>query len=187
MENREAIHKLESMRNTCQKLIDEKTKFERLVGTDVTETWNAETPFDGACQNLIEAVTMAIVAMKKLEAIQICTPPSDDWEQYADRLHDIAYQSGYEQGKRDADKWTLVSEKMPEEREWIGTKKFGTTMSDEVYVTIEVPSGARITKHMHFQNGSIPPFEQRNLNTFYKGGKAVAWMPLPEPYQEDKA
>lgn len=64
MENREAIHKLESMRNTCQKLIDEKVKFERLVGTDVTETWNAETPFDDVCQNLIEAVTMAISALE---------------------------------------------------------------------------------------------------------------------------
>lgn len=30
----------------------------------------------------------------KTEAIKSNTPPSDDWEHYADRLHDIAYESG---------------------------------------------------------------------------------------------
>jgi hypothetical protein len=89
--------------------------------------------------------------------------------------------------QQEKDRWRPVSDGMPEEHKWIGTEHFGTTISDEVYVTIEVPSGERIAKHMHFQNGSIPPFEQRNINTFYKGGKAVAWRPLPEPYQEDKA
>lgn len=49
-----------------------------------------------------EAIATAIAAIKKLEAIQACTPPTDDWEHYADRLHDIAYKYGYEQGKRDA-------------------------------------------------------------------------------------
>lgn len=83
--------------------------------------------------------------------------------------------------------WIPVSKGLPKEREWIGTERFGTTISDEVYVTIEVPSGERITKHMCFQNGSIPAFEQRSIDAFYKGGKAVAWRPLPEPYTEDKA
>jgi len=133
-----------------------------------------------------EALDMAIDALKKLEAIQTCTPPSDDWEYYADRLYDIAYKSGYEEGKQEAEKWTLVSDGMPEEHKWMGTEHFGTTISDEVYVTVEVPSGERITKHMHFQNGAIPPFEQRSLDAFYKGGKAVAWRPLPEPYQGDE-
>lgn len=64
MENREAIHKLDSMRNACQKLIDEKVNLGRLVGTDVTETWRVETPFDDACQNLIEALTLAISAVE---------------------------------------------------------------------------------------------------------------------------
>ena len=60
-----------------------------------------------------EALTIAISALEKQEAIKSCTPPSDDWEHYADRLHDIAYQSGYEQGKRDAeqDRWIPVTEK----------------------------------------------------------------------------
>ena len=89
--------------------------------------------------------------------------------------------------QQEKDRWRPVSEGMPEEHKWIGTEHFGTTISDEVYVTVEVPSGKRITKHMHFQNGAIPPFEQRSLDAFYKGGKAVAWRPLPEPYQGDKA
>ena len=89
--------------------------------------------------------------------------------------------------KQEADRWILVTEKMPEEYKWIGTEHFETTISDEVYVTIEVPSGERITKHMCFQNGSIPAFKQRSIDAFYKGGKVVAWKPLPEPYQEDKA
>lgn len=64
MDNKETIHKLEIMRNTCQKLIDEKVNLGRLVGTDVTETWKVETPFDDACQNLIEALTLAISAVE---------------------------------------------------------------------------------------------------------------------------
>lgn len=89
--------------------------------------------------------------------------------------------------KQEVDRWIPVTERMPEEYKWIGTEHFETTISDEVYVTIEVPSGERITKHMCFQNGSIPAFKQRSIDAFYKGGKAVAWKPLPEPYQEDKA
>lgn len=79
--------------------------------------------------------------------------------------------------------WIPCSERLPEEREWIGTKQFGTTISDEVYVTIEVPSGERITKHMCFQNGSIPAYKQRSIDAFYKGGKVVAWMPIPDKYE----
>ena len=37
----------------------------------------------------------------KQKLIKDCQPPTDDWEQYADRLHDIAYKSGYEQAKKD--------------------------------------------------------------------------------------
>ena len=51
--------------------------------------------------------------------------------------------------------WILCSERMPEEREWIGTKQFGTTISDEVYVTFETPDGQRFAKHISFQNGKL--------------------------------
>lgn len=37
----------------------------------------------------------------KQKLIEDCKPPTDDWEHYADRLHDIAYQNGYEQAQKD--------------------------------------------------------------------------------------
>ena len=81
--------------------------------------------------------------------------------------------------------WVSVSERMPEEHEWIGTEKFGTTISDEVYVTFETPNGERFAKHLSFQNGKLADFEQRRIDTFYKGSVPIAWMPLPEPYKEN--
>ena len=80
-------------------------------------------------------------------------------------------------------KWILCSEKMPKEHEWIGTKKFGTTISDEVYVTFENPEGKRFVKHLKFQNGKLSSFDQNEINAFYKGSAPIAWMPLPIPYE----
>ena len=77
--------------------------------------------------------------------------------------------------------WIPVSERMPEEHEWIGTKKFGTTISDEVYVTFENEKGERFCKHMSFQNGELSRYDQFHMDTWFKGSKPIAWMPLPEP------
>lgn len=79
--------------------------------------------------------------------------------------------------------WTLCSERMPEEHEWMGTKRFGTTISNEVYVTFENPKGERFCKHLSFQNGKLSDFDQSTIDAFYKGSKPIAWMPLPEPYK----
>jgi hypothetical protein len=84
------------------------------------------------------------------------------------------------------DSWVPCSKKMPEEHEWIGTRKFGTTISDEVYVTFENPKGERFTKHLSFQNGKVPNFEQRTIDAFYKGSVPIAWMPLPEPWKGEQ-
>ena len=81
------------------------------------------------------------------------------------------------------DSWIPCSKKMPEEHEWIGTKKFGTTISDEVYVTFENPKGERFTKHLSFQNGKVPNFEQRTIDAFYKGSVPIAWMEKPKPWE----
>ena len=80
-------------------------------------------------------------------------------------------------------KWVLCSERMPEEHEWLGTKKFGTTKSDEVYVTFENEKGERFCKHLSFQNGELSSYDQLHMDTWYKGSKPIAWMPLPESYQ----
>lgn len=79
--------------------------------------------------------------------------------------------------------WIPCSERMPEEHEWIGTKQFGTTISDEVYVTFENPKGERFCRHLSFQNGKVNGYDQRFIDAICKGSRPVAWMPLPEPYK----
>ena len=81
-------------------------------------------------------------------------------------------------------RWIPVSERLPEEREWIGTKKFGTTISDEVYVTFESLNGECFCEHIRFQNGKLSPSKQIELDAISKGSKPIAWMPLPKPYRE---
>lgn len=81
--------------------------------------------------------------------------------------------------------WIPCSERLPEEHEWMGTKRFGTTISDEVYVTFENPKGERFCKHLSFQNGKLSSFDQSTIDAFYKGSKPIAWMPLPEAWRGD--
>lgn len=80
-------------------------------------------------------------------------------------------------------RWTPCSKRMPEEHEWIGTKKFGTTISDEVYVTFETPDRERFAIHISFQNGKLGPVDEQHMNVWYKGAKPIAWMPIPKPYE----
>ncbi len=47
----------------------------------------------------------------KQKLIKDCQPPTDDWEQYADRLHDIAYKNGYEQAQKDLEYEDAISRK----------------------------------------------------------------------------
>lgn len=82
-------------------------------------------------------------------------------------------------------RWIPCSEKMPEEREWIGSEKFGTTISDKVLVTFE-SRGKRFVKPMTFQNGELGCMDKHMMDTVYDEWKAVAWMPLPEPYKESE-
>jgi hypothetical protein len=83
-------------------------------------------------------------------------------------------------------KWIPCSERMPEEHEWLGTKKFGTTISDDVYVTFESQKGERFCKHITFQNGELSRYDKAFMEAWYEDSKPIAWMPLPEPYQEVK-
>lgn len=80
-------------------------------------------------------------------------------------------------------KWTRCNDCMPEEREWIGTKRFGTTISDEVYVTFEAPDGQRFTDHISFQNGKLSASDAERMRVWYKGAKPIAWKPLPESWK----
>ena len=70
MTKEEALHKLEFMRNAYQKLIDENVDEGRFVGTDVTGTWKSDTPLNKVYAEHVEALDMAISAMKKQEEVE---------------------------------------------------------------------------------------------------------------------
>lgn len=91
----------------------------------------------------------------------------------------------YSLGKKESE-WTLCSKRMPEEHEWIGTKRFGTTISDKVYVTFEAPDGQRFTDHISFQNGKLSASDAERMRVWYKGAKPIAWMPLPEAFKGEQ-
>ena len=65
----------------------------------------------------------------KHKLIKDCQPPTDDWEHYADRLHDIAYKYGYGQAQRDMaeqehckkhdDYWINLLNLFPDDKEHI--------------------------------------------------------------------
>ena len=80
------------------------------------------------------------------------------------------------------DEWVPVSKRLPEEHEWVGTKKFGTTISDKVHITFDV-NGERFVRTLSLQNGELSNYEKRTMDTLHKGWKMIAWMPLPEPYK----
>ena len=80
------------------------------------------------------------------------------------------------------DRWIPCSERLPEEHEWIGTKRFGTTISDKVHITFDV-DGDRFVKTLSLQNGELSNHEKHIMDAFYKGWKMIAWMPLPEKYK----
>ena len=81
--------------------------------------------------------------------------------------------------------WIPCGERMPEEHEWIGTKHFGTTISNEVYVTFETPDGQRFVDHISFQNGKLSRSDAEKMRVWYKGAKPIAWQPFPELYKGD--
>ncbi len=78
--------------------------------------------------------------------------------------------------------WIPIGERLPEEREWIGTKIFGTTISDEVLVTFE-SRGERFVSPIHFQNGELGGMDKHTMDAVHGEWKAVAWMPLPQPWK----
>lgn len=110
-------------------------------------------------------------------------------EEWRKKHYEISYSQGFLDGHKMCEKrlprWIPCSEQMPEEHEWMGTKRFGTTISDEVYVTFENPKGERFCKHLSFQNGKLSSFDQSEIDAFYKGSKPIAWKPLPEPYEAE--
>ena len=120
-----------------------------------------------------------------LNGLNSCGVIDYDTYSYAFDFYADLIDKAYSLGKKESE-WTLCSKRMPEEHEWIGTKRFGTTISDEVYVTFEAPDGQRFADHINFQNGKLSRSDEHRMKVVYKGAKPIAWMPLPEPYQAER-
>lgn len=137
-----------------------------------------------------EALDMAIAALEQQEAIKSCTPPSDDWEHYADRLYDIAYKSGYEQGKKDAEQNRWIPFKCRKATEDDGTS-FDYIMDcklpedgQTVLVTVQTEGHEPVQVDTYYGGGG----EECALDSGYSlCDEVIAWRLLPEPYQEDEA
>lgn len=65
MNRKEAIRKLEYSKKAYQRLIDEKVDSGKLIGKDVRGEWKADTPLDEAYKSMIDALEMAIKALKQ--------------------------------------------------------------------------------------------------------------------------
>ena len=84
-------------------------------------------------------------------------------------------------------KWIPCSERLPDERDSIFAKLYGTEKwrdamfrktSNTVIITVEFKDGTRQTAPCHTIDGE--------WNQSMKGmGKVLAWMPLPEPWKEE--
>ena len=108
---------------------------------------------------------------------------------YADAVQDIANeiirQGKYIASDESKQEWIPCEERLPDEYEWIGTKQFGTTISDTVFITFDV-DGQRFVKSMSLQNGELSRTDKKIMDAIHKGWEMIAWMPLPEPYEGNK-
>ncbi|WP_105308826.1 DUF551 domain-containing protein [Dorea sp. Marseille-P4042] len=86
--------------------------------------------------------------------------------------------------------WIPCSERMPKERDsmfarWKGTDKWTEAMfekrSDTVIATIEYSNGKRTVAPAYTTDG-----KWRCDCIIGDDGEVIAWMPLPEPYKEEK-
>ena len=84
-------------------------------------------------------------------------------------------------------KWIPVTERLPEERDSIFKKMYGTkqwlpgmfcTVSDNVLALIEREDGTRCVRYMHTNGG------EWNLDAMPWAKKVTHWMPLPQPPKE---
>ena len=154
MENREAIRKIKFMRDAYQKLIDENVDEGRFVGTDVTGMWKADTPLNEVYREHVDALDLAISALEKQEQ----------------------------------ERWIPVTERLPskeERREWIDKNLGGVGYLYPCLVTRYSSINPDRTKNnpyvaKHYFDGE----DFLNAGEEVCSEYIIAWMPLPEPYQE---
>lgn len=85
--------------------------------------------------------------------------------------------------------WIPCAEEMPVEHEWIGTKRFGTTKSDNVLVTIvdkRVIAG-KMPEYMKDRVVICDCFFNGEINKMHiLSDVPIAWKPMPKPYRENE-
>jgi len=78
--------------------------------------------------------------------------------------------------------WIPVTERLPEEKDAGILKKLGTSKRSEyVLATVEV-KGERMTVTVCTYDGEW----DWNMKYAFPDYKIIAWMPLPEPYREER-
>lgn len=82
--------------------------------------------------------------------------------------------------------WIPCDDRMPEEHEWMGTKRFGTTKSKKVLITVvdKAVVGGDREKYDGDRVIICDSFFNEKITGHLFSGIPVAWMPLPEPYKE---
>ena len=114
-----------------------------------------------------------------------------------DHIHNVVseneYKRGYEHGVQDATeiylgRWTPVTEKMPEEKDTMFAKFWGTDKwneymfrkrSDLVEVTVELEDGTRYTDASRTRDGKW----DIEMNHGAVKKKVVAWKPMSAPWR----
>ena len=175
------IFRMPSERGTMSDLID-RDALKKAIGKVYACDWDdIEKNFHFA-----EAVN-SLPSAEPERIIKIGQRSGKTLESAIDYLHSVGWLQEHDriltESAEPEPKWIPCNARMPEEREWVGTKRFGTTVSDEVYVTFENPKGERFCKHLSFQNGKLSSFDQSTIDAFYPEAKPIAWMPLPEPWR----
>ena len=103
--------------------------------------------------------------------------------QLADWLNELKVLGEKIQILLEKNRWIPVTERTPEEKDAGILKKLGTDKrSDYVLATVEV-KGERMTVTACTHDGKW----DWNMKYAFPDYKVLAWRPLPEPYQEDKA
>lgn len=139
----------------------------------------------------IEAVSMAISA---LEGKDTNVPANSALDHIHNVVAEREYQRGYEQGKAETncpeipDSWTPVTKKMPEEKDTMFAKYWGTDRwnkymfrrkSELVEVTVELEDGTRYTDASRTYDGKWDVEERHGAVK----KKVVAWKPMSAPWR----